>query len=375
MSQKTVLIVGAGIAGASTAWHLASLGGYRVILLEMEDAPDRHSTGRNAAILRTAMPDPILHGLARESLDFYRNPPNGFCSQALFEPVGLYLAATAEASEDFLGWTGNPDCQTGAHRVPSSQLYERIPQLAPGIEAVVHLPEEGVFQVAEIHHSFLRGATKAGAEVRYKHSVEGLCIDEGTLQGLFVNGELLKADSVLIAAGAWASEITREANLPMPLTSYRRHILVTHPLPAVKKDWPVVWIAGAEFYFRPESGGLLLSGCDQQPVAPEHGEISDDSALALAAEKTDRWLPTFTDAEMPFYWAGMRTFAPDHRFIVGPDPRLPGLHWAAGLGGHGITCAPAVGKLAAEWNTSGWSKHPQATFLAPGRFPAEPCPR
>ncbi|MDP6849376.1 MAG: FAD-dependent oxidoreductase [Planctomycetota bacterium] len=375
MSQKTVLIVGAGIAGASTAWHLSQLGGHRIILLEMEDAPDRHSTGRNAAILRTAMPDPILHGLARESLDFYQTPPLGFSDQSLFEPVGLFLAATAESSEDFLGWTGNPDCQTGAQRVPPSQLYERIPQLAPGIEAAVYLPDEGVFDVAEIHHSFLKGAARNGVEIRYNSRVESLIVENEQLIGLNVGAKFLEADSILIAAGAWASQIANTINLPMPLTPYRRHIFVTNPLKDVQKDWPVVWIAGAEYYFRPESGGLLLSGCDQQAVLPEAGEVSNDEAVSLAAEKTERWLPSFADAEAPFYWAGMRTFAPDHRFVVGPDPRLGGLHWVAGLGGHGITCAPAVGNLAAEWIATGWSQHSQAATLAPGRFPAEPCAR
>jgi glycine/D-amino acid oxidase-like deaminating enzyme len=64
----------------------------------------------------------------------------------------------------------------------------------------------------------------------------------------------------------------------------------------------------------------------------------------------------------------MRTFAPDHRFVIGSDPRLSGLYWAAGLGGHGMTCAPAVGELTAQWLIEGGSDHPAAAVLAPSRL-------
>jgi D-arginine dehydrogenase len=130
----------------------------------------------------------------------------------------------------------------------------------------------------------------------------------------------------------------------------------------------VIWIVGEEFYFRPESGGLLMSGCDTVKVTPEQGEITDHSELERIAAKAAHWLPSLADARVARAWAGMRTFAPDDLFVVGPDPRLEGLYWVAGMGGHGITCAPAVGTVAADWIAEGKSTHPAAAKLAPDRL-------
>jgi D-arginine dehydrogenase len=130
----------------------------------------------------------------------------------------------------------------------------------------------------------------------------------------------------------------------------------------------VIWIVGEEFYFRPESGGLLMSGCDTVKVTPEQAEITDHSELERIAAKAAHWLPSLADARVARAWAGMRTFAPDDLFVVGPDPRLEGLYWVAGMGGHGITCAPAVGTVAADWIAEGKSTHPAAAKLAPDRL-------
>jgi D-arginine dehydrogenase len=154
----------------------------------------------------------------------------------------------------------------------------------------------------------------------------------------------------------------------LPFTPYRRHLLVTEPLPQVSPKWPVIWIVGEEFYFRPESGGLLMSGCDTVKVTPEQAEITDHSELERIAAKAAHWLPSLADARVARAWAGMRTFAPDDLFVVGPDPRLEGLYWVAGMGGHGITCAPAVGTVAADWIAEGKSTHPAAAKLAPDRL-------
>jgi D-arginine dehydrogenase len=103
-------------------------------------------------------------------------------------------------------------------------------------------------------------------------------------------------------------------------------------------------------------------------VTPEQGEITDHAELERIAAKAARWLPTLTSAGIARAWAGMRTFAPDEHFVIGKDPRLQGLYWVAGLGGHGITCAPVVGALAADWIVDGTSAHPDAATLAPDRL-------
>jgi glycine/D-amino acid oxidase-like deaminating enzyme len=143
---------------------------------------------------------------------------------------------------------------------------------------------------------------------------------------------------------------------------------VTAPDPRVDPDWPVVWNAGDAFYARPESGGLLLCACDETAVAADACEV-DPSVRERIAEVAARHLPDFADAAAAHLWCGMRTFAEDHEFVIGPDPELAGLFWAAGLGGHGMTTAPAVGALAADALLGRGDPRERAAF-DPGRAAA-----
>ncbi|HYK90094.1 MAG TPA: FAD-dependent oxidoreductase [Acidobacteriota bacterium] len=366
--KEGVVIVGAGIAGTSTAYFLARKGVHNITLLETESVAGSSSSGRNAAILRSAIPDAALRGLARESARFYRDPPKGFTSRPLLNRVGVYLVALAEHQQSLLSWAIEGKGSEDTRLVDPQELYARVPVLAPGITAALHAPDDGVMDVHEILQSFLNGASQAGAVLRLGCTATCLRVKGDKIVGVETSDGPLEAGMVVLAGGGWAALIAGKSGCPMPLVPHRRHLLVTNPLPQVDPRWPVVWCEGIEFYFRPESGGLLMCGCDTVPVSAEEGEKTDPNEIERIALKAHRWLPSLINAGVARAWAGMRTFAPDHRFVIGPDPRVQGLHWAAGLGGHGITCAPAVGRLAAEWIVEGKSDHPAATVLLPGRF-------
>jgi glycine/D-amino acid oxidase-like deaminating enzyme len=362
------VIIGAGIAGAATAYFLAEDGIHNIIILESEAVAGALSTGRNAAILRSAIPDPVLRSLARESARFHRCPPEGFSLNPLLNVVGLYLVARLEHAGSLVSWALDGEGKEGAKLVDPSEIYARVPILAPGITTALRLADEGVLDVHAILQSFLSGACKQGAELRLGCEATRLQVEAGRVIGVETSRGMLEADLVIMAGGGWAAGLAEAAGYPMPLTPYRRHLLVTNPLPQVDPCWPVVWCQGDEFYFRPESGGLLMCGCDTVAVSPEEGQKTDPAQIEAIAIKAARWLPSLGDAGVARAWAGMRTFAPDQRFVIGPDPRVHGLHWVAGLGGHGITCSPAVGRLAADWIANGISDHPAAMALLPARL-------
>ncbi len=356
MARKKVVVVGGGIAGAATAWSLAREHGADVVLLECERQPGAHATARNAAILRTAIHDPCLHALARDSARFYREPPAGFADHPLLRACGTLLCATAESADELALWATDERCNEEAQEVPLTRLHSAWPQLAPGVTRCWLHPQDGVLDVHAILHGFLSGARQAGAELRMGAQVVDLLRDSGgAIVGVRWIGsgaptpQAVEADAVVLAGGAWAAEPAAAAGLPLELHPRRRHLLVTAPLSAVHPGAPVVWILGDEFYFRPESGGLLLSACDEEEVEPAHGERTQPVVLEALARKTQRWLPAFLGAQTAHFWAATRTFADDQRFLIGPDPRAVGLYWAAALGGHGISCGYAVGRLAAAW--------------------------
>ncbi|NLT67951.1 MAG: FAD-binding oxidoreductase [Acidobacteria bacterium] len=367
MGGDRIVIIGAGMAGVATAYFLTRKGHDTVSIIEREKIAGTQSTGRNAAILRTMIPNPLLNRLARESAEFYRNPPEGFSTEHLVDCVGVYLAARKEHAATLQKWCDdNPEA--GLELSDASQIYDKIPVLAPGLTLAAYKHDDGVLDVHTILQGFLQGATQAGAELCIGREFTRLEIRDGRVVGVQTAEGFMEASKVVVANGAWASLSETFSGYSLPFKPYRRHLLVTDPLPQVNPRWPVVWIVGEEFYFRPESGGLLMSGCDAVPVTPDQGEITDPSQVERIAAKAEFWLPTLVDARIARAWAGMRTFVPDDLFVIGPDPRAQGLYWVAGLGGHGITCAPVVGRMAAEWIAEGECRHPAAESLAPKRL-------
>jgi D-arginine dehydrogenase len=367
MSEDRTIIIGAGMAGASTAYFLTRRGLHNILLLEKEKVAGAQSTGRNAAILRTMIPNPLFNRIACQSAAFFYSPPEGFSSETLVDPVGVCLVAGGEHVQTLKTWCDN-NSESQVEVGDAARVYKQVPLLNPGLELAACKPRDGVLDVHAILQGFLRGASREGAELRFGCQFKGLEVRDGRIAGVETTEGFIKASKVVVANGGWASVAESFKGYALPFWPYRRHLLITEPLPQVNPRWPVVWIVGEEFYFRPESGGLLMSGCDAVKVPVGQGETTDDAELERIAAKAARWLPSLTDARVIRAWAGMRTFAPDDMFVIGADPRLRGLYWVAGLGGHGITCAPFIGNLAADWIAEGKSSHPAASIMAPDRL-------
>ena len=367
MDNDRIIIIGAGIAGASAAYFLTQRGINNIRILEKEKLAGTHSSGLNAAILRTMIPERLINRLACESAEFYLNPPAGFSPDPLVDKTGIYLAASKGSEAVLQGWCHeNPE--TGMEPIPVERVYERIPDLERGLGLAMWKANDGVMDIHAILQGFLREAVRSGAEFCSDVRFLGLRTQNGQITGVETSDGFMEADKVVVANGAWASVAETFGDYRLPFVPYRRHLLVTEATSDMDSRQPVVWIAGEEFYFRPESGGLLMCGCDATAVTPEEGEKTDPAQLERIASKVSQWLPRFSDARVIKAWAGMRTFVPDDQFVIGADPRLEGLYWVAGLGGHGIVCAPLVGRLAADWIAEGGSDHPSAAGFSPERL-------
>ncbi|MHC4379485.1 MAG: NAD(P)/FAD-dependent oxidoreductase [Planctomycetota bacterium] len=349
MEKRKVIIVGGGIAGAATAWALVEAGVTDVLLIEAAAQPGVHSTGRNAAILRSAIPHPALHALARNSAAFYHSPPPGFSAVPLVDPVGLVLCAPGGPdSHTKESWLSDPSRAAGGKEIPWSELQRHYPYLRSEPGRAWSFPDEGVLDVHAILHGFLQQAQSRGVELQLRTPVTHLLRDGTSVVGIGTRqGEIL-ADHVILAEGGWAGRLLPDL-AEKTFRPHRRHLVVSGPDHTIDPRSPVVWILGPdEFYFRPESGGMLMSACDHVEVDVESGETLDRDVLLQVAEKALRWLPGLENPTAAHVWAGMRTFAMEDDFRIGPDPERPGLFWVAGLGGHGISCAPAVGRRAAK---------------------------
>jgi glycine/D-amino acid oxidase-like deaminating enzyme len=386
MSERTVLIVGGGIAGTATAWFLARRGARDVVLIERETRLGSHATAQNAAILRTSMPDEVTERLARESAEFLRAPPAGFAPAPLVDECGIVITS-AQREGELDAWEQRLDArarrgvaaETDVERCSGARLREIAPHFAARGAARERrawlLLREGRIDNAALMSAFERGARRAGVRFELGQRVRELLVERSAdgsspprVRGVrLADGRALEAETTVIAAGGWAAELGRLAGSRVTLRPTRRHLLVTASDARVNPRWPVVWADEDAFYARPEGGGLMLCACDEVDVEPDRlVAVSEERERVL--EKAARLLPEFAGARAARFWAGVRTLTHDDRFVIGGDADVDGLFWVAGLGGHGMTCSAAIGRLAADWIVDGSSAHFAAAHVDPARF-------
>ena len=347
------MIIGAGLAGAATAFQLARRGLRDVVVLEQESAPGHHSSGRNAAMVRQVVADGAIAGLAREGARFIAEAAREWAAPGLFEHRGSLLLAGRRGSAGLL------QAREAARRSDLDvEVWERD-RVEARVEATrggafevgVFTPSDGTVDVHALLQAYLRESRRGGAEVIASRRVDEIIVEgNGRRRVVAVRaGDLeIRTPRVVDAAGAWASEVAALAGAaPIALTPHVRHLVHTGPEPRARRDWPYVWDIDEDVYFRPESDGLLVSPCDHTPSQPGDAR-SSSGALELLAAKLERAFPELHDVRVGRYWAGHRTFARDERFVIGPDPAVGGFFWVAGLGGHGMTVSAAAGRLAAE---------------------------
>jgi glycine/D-amino acid oxidase-like deaminating enzyme len=228
------------------------------------------------------------------------------------------------------------------------QRREGIP--LPGLRAAEHLaiPGDGVIDIAALLHACAEGARAGGADLRFGCALLGLRPTD-TGFDLVTDQGPLHTKTLAIAAGAWAGELGALAGSQIPFTPLRRSLVwsgAAHP-----QDQPWAWWVDRPFYLRPESGGLLMCPCEEAavPLPPRGRQPDTDAAVLEGLFASLRELaPDLADRPVTRYWTGLRTFAPDRRFVLGWDPWNPRLFWSAGLGGHGMTTGLAAGALAAS---------------------------
>jgi glycine/D-amino acid oxidase-like deaminating enzyme len=344
---ERILIVGGGVAGLATAWSLARRGVRGIVLLERERALALHSSRKNAAILRTATDDPQVEELARRGAEFLREPPRGFADRPLLDPCGVLIALGDPGAEP-PAWERRALADGRAQEVDRARLASIAPHLAVPDARCAWFLAEGRIDLDALLLGFERGAREAGVRIETDTGETQLLRRAEVIEGARLSdGRTIRAERTLIAAGGWAGRLAAAAGSRVRLRPTRRHLAVTEPDPRVDPRGPVVWVESDSFYARPEGGGLLLCACDEVDAEPDFAGVVP-AVRNEVVMKAHRWLPGLAPHRIARCWSGVRTLTADGRFAIGADPEVPGLFWAAGLGGHGMLCAPAVGEIAAR---------------------------
>jgi D-arginine dehydrogenase len=336
-----IIVIGAGMAGASAAAHLAETA--RIILLEGEDQPGYHSTGRSAALFSETYGPPPVHILTRAGRRFYEERANGLAEQPILTPRGV-LAFAMPGQES---WAEEARQDPEVELLTPAQARAIVPVLRPEkIIAAIHEPGAMDIDVHGLHTAYLRLLRRRGGKLITAAPVRRLARTGGAWTATTPAGEFT-APTVVNAAGAWADPVAALAGLPrLGIVPKRRTALIVAAPPGIDAGgWPLTIDAAETGYFKREAGKLLVSPADETSVAPSDVQ-PDELDIAIALDRlTER--TTITVAHIDRKWAGLRSFAADKVPVVGFDPLATGFFWLAGQGGYGIQAAEGLARSAA----------------------------
>ena len=343
-----VIVVGAGMAGASVGWQLAQAG-QRVLVLERESQPGYHTTGRSAALFEEHYGPAQVQALTRASRAFYEQPPAGFVDVPLLHPRGvMYVATAAQKSLVDVAYAEAVRHSPAAQRLDGDGLRALVPVLNDTM--VDGFVDDGArdIDVHALHQGFLRGLRQQGSTVWCDAEVTALAHDSNTRQWTvtLADGRTAQAPTLVNAAGAWADMVgalagTREIGL-VPA----RRSAFTFPAPEGMNaaHWPAVLSVDDSFYFKPDAGQLLGSPANADATYP-HDVQPEEEDVATGIWNIEQ--ATSLQIRRPSHtWAGLRSFVADGEMVIGWDETAPQFFWVAAQGGYGIQSAAAYSLLA-----------------------------
>ncbi|UVO53354.1 FAD-binding oxidoreductase [Sphingomonas sp. SUN039] len=335
-----VAIVGAGIAGASVAAELAPH--CRVVLLEAEDMPGYHSTGRSAAFWHETLGGPLIQPLTTASRVALE--AGGFLKSRLSLNVAttedLPLLDRLEAS--FAG--------TGVRltRLDHAGVAALVPRATAILAGGVVEEDCADIDVAGLHAQMLAGFKRAGGILKTDFRVDRIARDgDGWLVAAAT--ESVRADVVVNAAGSWADGVAAMAGIaPVGIAPKRRTIAqVRVDGDDVPPHGPLTIDIAGGYYFKPE-GPNRVWVCPHDETPVEAGDAAPEELdVAIAIDRFET-VTSWRVVAVERKWAGLRSFAPDRLPVYGFAPDAPGFFWCAGQGGVGIQTAPAAGALCAH---------------------------
>lgn len=341
-----VVVIGAGIAGLSAAAALSS--DASVVVVEMEDTPAHHATGRSAALFLPTYGPATVRRLAAASAEFFRSAGHGRAESPVVSPRSVMYVADAEHEQQLVAMTGELGQAGGRFElIDAAECRERCPALRDDwVVAGALDPDALDIDVAATVATFRSELIGNGGQLRVGHRVTAI---DRTNDGWTVHTTAgsYSTDTIVNAAGAWVDEVAMLAGVaPLGFEPKRRTMAVSPFATDADPGDHFVAHATMDFYFSAErSDAIMYSPADETPSEPTDAR-PEEIDVAMAIERINE-ATTLDLRSVRQQWAGLRTFSPDGDLVIGPDATEPSFVWCGGQGGYGIETAPAAGLAAA----------------------------
>lgn len=347
ITEADVIVIGAGMAGASVAYFLAPHA--RVVVLEREQHAGVHSTGRSAALFSETYGSAQVRALSRATRPFLERPPEGFAQHPILSARGTVIIGNSEQADAVQAmYEEMAPLGDGVRMVDGAWLRNRVPVLRPeAAEIGLFEPGSADIDVNELHQGFLRALRARGGKLRVNVAIRS--IERGPGHWFVDAGdESFRAPLLVNAAGAWVDEVAALAGIaPIGIQPRRRSAFLFQPPSDVDTThWPFVMDVEETFYFKPDAG--LLMGCpaNADPVSP-HDVQPEELDIAMGIHRIEE-ATTMTIRRPTRTWAGLRSFVADGDLVGGFAPGSNDFFWVAAQGGYGIQTSAAMGEACAN---------------------------
>lgn len=363
-----VVVVGGGIVGLCTAWHLVQRGCTQVVICERAKA-GAGSTGRASGGIRQQFARETEIRMARESVDFWEGFDASFGAAMNFRQVGyLYVLTTPElVAHAERNVALQVRCGVPSRMLDPADIAALMPEVElDGVVAGSYCPTDGRAHPLGAVAGLARVLRERGVGIRENSAVTAVSIAAGRVTGVMAGDQWMAADWVVNAGGPDAAAVARMAGLDLPVHPVRMHQFVTAPVEGLTPGRPVLVEPATTLFAAQEGEGMLL-GMRQKDATGEHVDV-DWEFLPDVLRTAARRIPKLRDVRVQTAWAGLVEMSPDHVGIVGSVPELSGFMCANGLSGHGFMLAPAVGRIAATLILDGDVPGFDLAPLSPARF-------
>ena len=375
-----VVVIGAGALGGSTAFHLAKAG-LSVALLD-KAALASQTSPRAAGLSGQLRADAIMTRIAargvQKIVDFTAETGE---PMVYFQPGSLKIARRPE-HEAQLHEEIDRGQQLGLDvaLVSLDKARELMPYLVTdGVRAVMHMRSDVYLEPVQVPLGYARASARLGAVMLPHTPVEEILVEGGAVAGVRTPKGQIRAPVVVDAAGAWLRLVAARGGATVKAVATRHQLMITVPLPKVTSNQPITRIIDANVYVRPANGGLMLGGYEPDPLQFRMDELPDDfeidqlaldlGVLRRLADSVAQQFPVFRDVALQEHRGGLPTMTADGEHVVGPAPGVAGLYVIGGCCVGGLSTAPALGELLAEWITEG-KPSIEMSSMSPSRLAA-----
>ncbi|MEM7561603.1 MAG: FAD-dependent oxidoreductase [Pseudomonadota bacterium] len=358
--QASVVVIGGGVMGCSTLYHLAKAGVTDAILLE-RNALTSGTTWHSAAQVRALRSSKNLTDLIRYSVSLY---------SSLEAETGQ---ATGWINKGSLSIATNPDrlnfikrqealahaYGVNAESISADEAAERWPLMnANDVIGAVWSPDDGRVGPSDLCAALVKGAKSRGAEVFENTAVTGIKTRDDRVIGIETSAGEIQCDAIAMCSGLWSRENARMAGVDLPVWPCEHFYLLTNPVDGISGNLPTLSDHDSHLYIRDDSGGLLV-GCFEplgKAISPE--QIGENFAFQLLPEDWDHFepmlnnaihrLPCLQDADVRMLLNGPESFTPDGSFLLGESAETRGFYLGCGMNSVGVATGGGAGMALAH---------------------------